>query len=250
MKKPSAPGDTRTPRRTKRAGKRAVSIEPTSPISGSKSAATLTLLSPESHGWKLDGDWPGLFKLYIRGSESMAELAPELQRAVNMRERGHSLTDVSAEHGSRALSILALGALHAREGGDFKSFGWRDMAETVFRELVDSVGPLVAKILTSKREEQCSNAATDVAALFKRIADGLVRTKFPRAARGSGDAVDKATLAIWYAQLLCEYHRRLPTKREVRTQLEMIGVGFGKTKDLDGKWSDVFSRAQLSSLPD
>jgi hypothetical protein len=245
MKKPSAPGDTRTPRRTKRAGKRAVSIEPTSPISDSKSAATLTLLSPELHGWKLDGDWPGLFKLYIRGSESMAELAPELQRTVNMRESGHSLTDVSAEHGSRALYILAIGAMTANEEGSLK---W--MAETVFRDLVDSVGPLVLKILTSEREEQCSNAATDVAALFKRIADGLVRTKFPRAARGSGDAVDKATLAIFEARLLCEYHRRLPTKREVRTRLEMIGVGFGKTKDLDGKWSDVFSRAQLSGLPD
>ena len=80
----------------------------------------------------------------------------------------------------------------------------------------------------------------------------LVRTKFPGRGRGNR-SYDPCRRQCWrsaYARALCAKHRRLPTKREVRSALEAIGVGYARSKDQDGKWADLFVRAGLGDLPD
>jgi hypothetical protein len=75
-----------------------------------------SLLDPRGSGWKLKMAWLGLFRLYVKGEEAMAELSTELQAIENNLNRGHSRDDKDAPKLKRALFLLALFALGKREG--------------------------------------------------------------------------------------------------------------------------------------
>ena len=209
-----------------------------------------SLLDPRGSGWKLKMAWPGLFRLYVKGEEAMAELSTELQAIENNLSRGHSRDDKDAPKLERALFLLALFALGKREGDNCSSFGFDSFRKLIVEDLSDTLGSLTLRLLSEKTHRTAELAKTNVVSLVKRAASGLIRIKYPGAARGSGDLVPKEILAIWHARGLCEHFRRLPTKREVRARLEIIGITYGKTKDLAGKWRSLFSRAGLATLPD
>jgi hypothetical protein len=207
---------------------------------------SVSLLDPRLHGWKVENVWPGLFTLYVRGSEARADCGPELQGILIRKQRGHRTEDDSAPKIEGALYMLAVGAL----AEDRSSFGWRDIEAMVYRNLVETLGRQALKVYSAQTESQAEIAATELLAVFKRAASGLVRVKFPQKAVGSGEVFAKEMIAIWHARMLCEHFRRLPSKQEVRERLELIGVTFSvRSKGVEGNWESLFDRAGLSGLP-
>jgi hypothetical protein len=207
-------------------------------------------LDPRTQGWVLEQSWPRLFDLYVKDGEARAELSPELNAIQNALLRGHSPDDNDAAMLERALFMSCLIHAGMEDGaGDSSEFDyWR---RQVGNDLAVVLGPVIEKILAAKTQARAELAAEAFINLAKRAAEGLVRTKFPGATRGNkGSALPKALLAIQCARALCEVHRRLPTKAEVRQRLEAIGVDYKNSNDAEKRWNDLFARAGLSELPD
>jgi hypothetical protein len=220
--------------------------------STSSKPKSLSLLSPEVQGFLLSQVWRDLFALYTKGDEVRVELSPELRKIEWALLRGHTNYDESSPKISTSLFWLMLREFAREEGLEHSTFGFAHAADAVFANLSESFGAAVLKINTAKNEEDAKEAAKAACAMFKRALDGIVKSKFPQRARGSGDVIPKEVLAIWTAQGLCQHLRRLPTKAEVRQKLEAIGVIYaeGKSKDVEGKWRDLFGRSGLFQLPD
>lgn len=210
-----------------------------------------SLLSLESQGFVLLQSWEGLFSLYKKGDEVVAQLATELAKIEWALLRGHTNYDESPPRISSAMFWLMLREFARKEALRHDSFGFEHAAKEVFADLSDTLGPEILRIFTAPSEDQAKEAARTACSMFKRAVDGMVKSKFPQKARGSGDAFPKEVMAIWTARGLCEHLRRLPTKSEVRARLEAIGVTYavGNSKDVEGKWRDLFGRSGLHLLP-
>ena len=63
-------------------------------------------MSPEAVGWIKINEWPGLFVLYRRGSEHLAELQPELAANEKPLMSGHG-EDLASAKLDGALGLLA-----------------------------------------------------------------------------------------------------------------------------------------------
>jgi hypothetical protein len=213
-----------------------------------------SLVDPRSHGWILEQSWPELFDLYVKDGEAQAVLAPELNARRNALTRGHSVDDGDVAAIETALYYSCLvhmgmeGGAGERSAGDSVGFDyWR---REIGNDVAATLGPIVKEIFTAKTSHQADLAANGLINLVKRAARGVVRIKFPGATRGNSWRVPKAVTAIWVARQLCEKHRRLPTKTEVRQRLEAIGVCYARSNDSEAKWRQLFATAGLGDLPD
>ena len=212
-----------------------------------------SLLEPRLRGWNVKEKWTGLFTLWVRGDEAWAELSPELQGIGNRLDRGYH-----AKAGKEAMkleSALWWLAILEEVESDASAKLLRGTLEGVSKDIVQALldarlGKMVLQVMSEKTEARAARDSDRALNLFGQSMRGLIRTKFPSKAFGSGDAIPKELLAIWVARTLCEDFRRLPTKREVRERLEAIGVSYEKSKDPDGRWRMLFARAGLSTLPD
>lgn len=212
----------------------------------------LSLLSWEARGFVRLQSWAGLFTLHARGDEVAAELAPELRKIEWALLRSHTNYDESSPKISASMLWLLVQAFARQEGESLDTFGFEHAAREVNANLAETLGVEALKILQAKNEEQAQKAAQAACSMFSRAMEGMVRSKFPKRARGSGDAFPKEVVAIWTATGLCERLRRLPTKSEVRERLEVIGVTYavGNSNDVEGKWRDLFGRSGLYRLPE
>ena len=213
---------------------------------------SLSLLSLESRGFVLLQSWAGLFNLYVRGNEVIAELAPELRKIEWALFRGHTNYDESSPKISESMFLLCVQAFARQEEERLNAPDFERVAGKVCSSLAETLGVEVLKIITARTEDQAQKALKAACSMFNRALEGMVRGKFPKKARGSGDAFPKEVLAIWTATTLCEHLRRLPTKAEVRERLEAIGVTYaaGNSKDVEAKWRDLFGRSGLYRLPE
>ena len=209
-----------------------------------------SLLDPRGDGWVLEKWWPGLFDLYTRDGEVRVELSTELGFRKAAFLHGNNPDDIDAMKIRRALFKSAVICQGIKEGTD-ESFGLQHFRKQVADEIARTLGAIVIEIWSSKNPYQAEEKVNGAINLMKRAMDAFVRTKFPGRGRGNRfcDA-PKAALAIECARYLCAKHRRLPTKREVRSKLENDGVGYARSKDRNGKWADLFIRAGLADLPD
>jgi hypothetical protein len=208
-----------------------------------------SLVDPRSHGWILEQSWPGLFDLYVKDGEADAVLAPELNGRVSALTRGHSVDDGDVLAIERALYLSCLIHMGMEDGaGDSPGFDY--FRREIGNDVAAALGPIVKEIFAAKTSHQADLAADGLINLMKRAARGVVRMKFPGATRGNSWRVAKAPLAIWIARGLCEKHRRLPTKAEVRQRLEAIGMGYARSNDFEAKWRALFVLAGLGDLPD
>lgn len=214
-------------------------------------AEPVSLLSPTMRGFSLSERWDGLFDLYTKDDEILVELAPDLQKVEWALLRGHTNYDASSQRISASMFRLLLREFSRMEGRPHDTFGFDHAAREVYADLSETIGSKVLAIFTAHSEEEAQKSAKEACSMFKRALDGMVKSKYPQKARGSGDAIPKEVLAIWTAQGLCHHFRRLPTKSEVRQKLEAIGVTYAaeKSKDVEGKWRDLFGRSGLHDLP-
>jgi hypothetical protein len=212
-----------------------------------------SLLDRRTHGWTVSEQWPDLFTLWARGDEVAVDLSPELQAIENALMRGHHI------HGSKeliklssALFQLAVLKMARRDASTKLQPGtFEGMSVEIVRALLDAgLGEFVLDIIAAKTRREIDMAEASLVNLVKISVRGLVRLKFPSKAFGSGDPIPKELLAIWTARMLCERFKRLPAKRELRHELEALGIAYNKPRYPDGPWRTLFARAGLSSLPD
>jgi hypothetical protein len=211
-----------------------------------------SLLSWEARGYTLVQTWDGLFCLYSKGDEFVAELSPELRKIEWALLRGHTNYDESSPKISESMFWLCVQAFARKEGDGLNIADFEQAAGKVYSDLAETLGVEILRIVTAQSEEEASEAAKTARSMFDRAIAGMVKGRFPKKARGSGDAFPKEVMAIWTAQGLCGHLRRLPTKAEVREKLEMIGVTYAvaNSGDVEGKWRDLFGRSGLYNLPD
>jgi hypothetical protein len=192
----------------------------------------------------------GLFDLYTRDGEARVELSPEL----NARKNDLTL-DSSDDNGDAArlgrVLYWAVVIHTAMEEGKGDSFGFDYFRRELADDCVALFGPIVKRIREAKTERLAKGAAMGITNLAKRATNRIVRMKFPGPTRGNNSAAPKKALeAIRIARALCEEHRRLPTKAEVRQSLEAAGFDYRRSKDPKKRWNDLFVAAGLGDLPD
>lgn len=205
-------------------------------------------MSPEAVGWIKINEWPGLFVLYRRGSEHLAELQPELAANEKRLMSGHG-EDLASAKLDGALGLLAYLDFARRDSAtNHNSWGFSELRREAIGLLTETLGDLAIKLFFSSKEA-AENSYMDMVALVKRTGEGIVKRRFdPMHYKGKWAL---PVLAIWHAKMLCEYHGRLPSKTEVKERLAMIGMGFSKkSKATKGNWNQVFFRAGLTELPD
>jgi hypothetical protein len=208
-----------------------------------------SLLSMEAEGFTVAQHWPRLFTLYARGKEWRAELCFDLHEVERALVRNRPLDDETAP----PLEASFFNVLRVQEALKMKRWpeGFDDIAGSVGFSMARAIGPSLLRLWCANNEPEAKQAADELCAVFNRAVSGMVRMKFPKRARGSGDQRPKPLLAIWIARGLCETLRRLPTKAEVRSELGVVGVTFSKrTKDAEGRWRELFYCAGLARLPD
>ena len=211
-----------------------------------------SLLSREASGFVLVQSWHGLFKLYSKGDEFVAELSPELRKLEWALLRGHTNHDESSPKISESMFWLCVQAFARQEGDGLNIADFELAAGKVYSNLAETLGVEILRIIAAQSEEEALKAAKTARSMFDRALAGMVKGRFPKRARGSGDAFPKEVMAIWTAEGLCGHLRRLPTKAEVREKLEMICVTYAvaNSGDVEGKWRDLFGRSGLYSLPE
>lgn len=207
-----------------------------------------SLLDLRTHGWVLEQSWPGLFDLYTRDGEARAELSPALSAIEVAHLQGYSVEDKAVANLKGALFMSALLYQAMREGEDGDS-GFQHVRKQVADRFASEFGKIFTEVSRSKTRREAEQKAQGAVNLMRRVMRAIVRIKFPARGKGRQDYPPKAVLAIDCARILCEIHRRLPTKREVRSMLEGMGVGYARSKDQPGKWADLFAIAGLAALP-
>lgn len=208
-----------------------------------------SLLSMETEGWAVAQHWPRLFTLYTRGNERRVELCFDLHEIERALVRNRGLDDEAAP----TLEASFFNVLRVQEALKLGKWpeGFNYVAGSVGLSLARAIGPALLRLWSAASEPEAKRASDELCAVFNRAVSGMVRMKFPKRARGSGDEIPKPLLAIWATRALCEAHLRLPTKAEVRTELQAAGVGFSKrTKDVEGRWRELFYCAGLARLPE
>jgi hypothetical protein len=211
-------------------------------------------MSPEASGWIKIQEWPGLFVLYRRGSEHLAELQPELEANEKRLMSGHGLEDLASAKLDRAWGLLAFLEFARRDSAtNHNSWGFLELRREAIGLLTETLGELALKLFYSSREA-AENSYMDMVALVKRTGEGIVKRRFdPIRYKGKWAL---PVLAIYYAKLLCEQHGRLPSKAEVKERLMApslvaMKLGFSKKSNAHkGNWNQVFDRAGLGGLPD
>jgi hypothetical protein len=204
--------------------------------------------SPKSEGFTLVNEWDGLFRLYQKGEEFRTVPSPQLSQITSTLVRGHSSNDLAVVKVEDALLLLAIARIVAPEIAHETDLG---IEKDAFMFLFDSIAPFVFGAYFSESETKASRESDKAVALFAKAMSGIVKMNFPARARRTGGLLPRPVIAITIANSLCEKLRRLPTKSEVREDMELIGWSYAsKGKDIKGKWSDLFVCAGLSGLPD
>ena len=213
------------------------------------SAPSESLLGLKLHGWKVNKKWPELFTLWIKGKQVRAELSPELQEIENaLRRRHHIHSSKEPITLSSALVQLAVLEMTRRDASAKLKLGtFEGMSVEIVRDLLDAgLGKRALELLKARPAWLAKTAAGNLMNLVSNSVRGMVQSRFP----STQDDTPKELLAIRAARMLCEHFQRLPTKREVRLELEALGIAYNKPKDPDGPWRALFARAGLSLLPD
>lgn len=241
----------------------------------SQSGSLSESLAPEQFGFTLHERWKGLFSLYVKGKEVLVEIEPALAavEAAVLRGRFTNHWDPKHQNAMKLEKSLGQMSFYSRvRNGDFLGLneGGKRLLQQLALESVEMLNEalnprleeLNAAIWTMQEYKQRCNAekvhrraeqaASDLRAVFKRACEGMISAAFhaKKRARGSGDARPKEFWAIRYAQMLCGYLRRLPTKTEVRERLEATGVKYPDNKNQRRAWREMFDRAGLGDLPD
>jgi hypothetical protein len=209
-------------------------------------------MSPEASGWIKIQEWPGLFVLYLRSGEHLAELQPELAATEKRLVSGHG-EDLASAKLDGALGLLAFLEFARRDSAtNHNSWGFLELRREAIGLLTETLGDLAIKLFFSSKEA-AENSYMDMVALVKRTGEGIVKRRFD-AIRYKGKWA-LPVLAIYYAKLLCEQHGRLPSKAEVKERLMApslvaMNLGFSKKSNAHkGNWNQVFDRAGLGELP-
>lgn len=202
---------------------------------------------PFMGGWKLTTEWNGLFKLYVREGEARAALSAELSQIRSQHFAGHT-TEKFAETRVLEDAITRLGVAVVV----YETFGKQPSAEeakNIVEAMVPTIGKYAGKMLVAQNKIQMENASYELSNLFKRVVEGIEKSRFPSKAHGSGEKVAKQVAAIDVSQKLCGELQRLPTKAEVREKLEANGIKYRHDINIETKWRSLFDRAGLSGLP-
>lgn len=205
-------------------------------------------MSPEASGWIKIQEWPGLFVLYRRSGEHLAELQPELATTEKRLVSGHG-EDLPSAKLDGALGLLAFLEFARRDSAtNQNSSGFLELRREAIGLLTETLGDLAIKLFFSSKEA-AENSYMDMVALVKRTGEGIVKRRFdPLHYKGKWAL---PVFAIRHARSLCEYHGRLPAKSEVKELLVKLGLDFSKkSKAPKSNWNQVFDRAGLGELPD
>jgi len=205
-------------------------------------------MSPEASGWIKIQEWPGLFVLYLRSGEHLAELQPELAATEKRLVSGHG-EDLASAKLDGALGLLAFLEFARRDSAtNHNSWGFLELRREALGLLTETLGDLAIKLFFSSKEA-AENSYMDMVALVKRTGEGIVKRRFdPLHYKGKWAL---PVFAIRHARSLCEYHGRLPAKTEVKELLVKLGLDFSKkSKATKSNWNQVFDRAGLGELPD
>jgi hypothetical protein len=209
---------------------------------------------PRTGGFMLENSWDGLFDLYSLDGKRRAIFSVELQKIYTLALRGHAKTDVTAFRLENALSLLGHAYLadQAINNDGWQSGTWRLVGESILTDLTVTLGRSIARLEHSSSVTGAENEAFRLVAMFNKAADGMVKSRFPRKARGSakGKECPREVSAILAAKGLCELKGRLPSKIEVRAQLEKEGFVYAQNKDLNARWRILFERSGLERLPE
>jgi|Laugresu1bdmlbdd_1035124.scaffolds.fasta_scaffold01400_2 hypothetical protein len=214
----------------------------------SKLQASPAPMSPEAAGWIKLNEWPGLFVLYRRSGEHLAELQPELAATEKRLVSGHG-DDLASAKLDGALGLLAFLEFARRDSAtNHNSSGFLELRREAIGLLTETLGDLAIKLFFSSKEA-AENSYMDMVALVKRTGEGIVKRRFdPLHYKGKWAL---PVFAIRHARSLCEYHGRLPAKTEVKELLVKLGLDFSKKSNAHkGNWNQVFDRAGLRNLPD
>ena len=214
----------------------------------SKLQASPAPMSPEAAGWIKLNEWPGLFVLYRRSGEHLAELQPELAATEKRLVSGHG-DDLASAKLDGALGLLAFLEFARRDSAtNHNSSGFLELRREAIGLLTETLGDLAIKLFFSSKEA-AENSYMDMVALVKRTGEGIVKRRFdPLHYKGKWAL---PVFAIRHARSLCEYHGRLPAKTEVKELLVKLGLDFSKKSNAHkGNWNQVFDRAGLRDLPD
>lgn len=201
---------------------------------------------PKALNCELIKSWEGLFSLYRYSDIYFALPCPKIASIHAQKIKGQD--PVGLEQISIFQRALLLLELRSSLGRPFDN----SQDESIVADMVDTLGVMLVEASNSKTREGGLNKADDIKNFFSRAIDGWLKIRFPSRMKHSGSLISKESIAIDYACRLCASRQRLPRKNEIRFLMENTGYGYrlDKSKGVDGKWRDLFTRCGLDQLKD
>jgi hypothetical protein len=198
-------------------------------------------------GWRLLKDLSGPFLFYKRKDEWKVELSPQLKEIRNRLLTGHREHPKKKPPLEEALLLIAY-AYDVQSPRSGAISANNRVGKHVFRLLVEAIGESLTTVISADNVPKSSNAADATLDSLRRAIRGIYNTYHREKSVGGGEAVDRALVAQFMAQALCQQLKRQPRKSELRRLMETSGFSFGKSKDLRAKFNALFERAGLGDL--